>query len=148
MPDLRFPSSVAETCDLLASRLGASRVIAGGVSLMVLIRHQLFFPDLLVSLKRTAGLDRIEFDEANGLRIGALVTHHQIESSPIVGQRYPALAECTHHVGNLRVRNMGTLIGDLCQADNHSDPAPLLAVLGAKIRTRNSKGERLLSIPL
>jgi carbon-monoxide dehydrogenase medium subunit len=113
---------------------------------MVLVRHQLYFPTHLISLKRIAGLDRIDFDEKNGLSIGALVTHHQVESSPIVRQDYPALAECLHHVGNLRVRNMGTLAGDLCQGDNHSDPAPLLAVLGAKIKAQSIRGERLIPI--
>ncbi|MBI4487820.1 MAG: FAD binding domain-containing protein [Deltaproteobacteria bacterium] len=130
----------------MSQSAGEARIIAGGVALMVLVRHQLFFPTHLISLKRIAGLDRIGFDEKNGLSIGALVTHHQVESSPIVRQDYPALAECVHHVGNLRVRNMGTVVGDLCQADNHSDPAPLLAVLGAKIKARSTRGERLIPI--
>ena len=111
---------------------------------MVLVRHQLFSPDDLISLKRITGLEQIRFDEKNGLGIGPLVTHHQVESSPIVKQHYPALAQCLHHVGNLRVRNMGTLVGDLCQGDNHSDPAPLLGVLGAKIKSRSIRGERLI----
>jgi carbon-monoxide dehydrogenase medium subunit len=144
MVDLRFPSTLDEACKLLSQSDGEARVIAGGVALMVLVRHQLFFPTHLVSLKRIPGLDQIAFDEASGLRIGALATHHQVETSPVVRQRYPALAECLHHVGNLRVRNMGTLVGDLCQADNHSDPAPLLSVIGAKIRARSLRGERLI----
>lgn len=146
MVNFHFPSSLEEACNLLSQSAGEARVIAGGVALMVLVRHQLFFPTQLISLKRIAGLDRITFDENEGLRIGALVTHAQVEHSPIVQQHCPALAECVHHVGNLRVRNMGTLVGDLCQADNHSDPAPLLGVLGAKVRTRSLRGERLLSM--
>lgn len=146
MINFHFPSSPGEACNLLSQSAGEARVIAGGVALMVLIRHQLFFPTELISLKRIAGLDRITFDENEGLRIGALVTHAQVEHSPIVQQHCPALAQCVHHVGNLRVRNMGTLVGDLCQADNHSDPAPLLGVLGARVRTRSLRGERLLSM--
>lgn len=111
---------------------------------MVLVRHQLFSPDHLISLKQIAGLDQIRFDEKNGLTIGALVTHHRVETSPVVKEHYPALAQCLHHVGNLRVRNMGTVVGDLCQGDNHSDPAPLLGVLGARIKARSVRGERLV----
>ncbi|MFQ5902811.1 MAG: FAD binding domain-containing protein, partial [Candidatus Binatia bacterium] len=144
MTDLQFPPSLNEACKLLSQFAGEARIIAGGVALMVLIRHQLYFPSRLISMRRIAGLDRIGFDETKGLSIGALVTHHQVESSPIVRQHYPALAECVHHVGNLRVRNMGTLVGDLCQGDNHSDPAPLLRVLGAKVRAQSIRGERLI----
>lgn len=144
MVNFHFPSSLEEACNLLSQSAGEARVIAGGVALMVLIRHQLFFPTELISLKRIAGLDRITFDENEGLRIGALVTHHQIESSRLVHRHFPALAECLHHVGNLRVRNMGTVVGDLCQADNHSDPAPVLTALGAKIRAQSVRGARVI----
>ena len=129
MADFQFPSSLEEACKLLSQSSGEARIIAGGVALMILIRHQLYFPTRLIRMKRIAGLNRIDFDEKNGLTIGAIVTHHQVETSPIVRQHYPALAQCVHHVGNLRVRNMGTLMGDLCQGDNHSDPAPLLGSL-------------------
>lgn len=146
MTDFEFPTSLEEACQSLSQSASEARLIAGGVALMVLVRHQIFFPTRLISLKRIPGLDGIAFDEKEGLSIGALVTHAQVESSPIVRQHYPALAQCVHHVGNLRVRNMGTLVGDLCQADNHSDPAPLLGVLGAKVRARSLRGERLLSM--
>ena len=130
MTDFQFPSSLEEACELLSQSAGeGQQIIAGGVALMVLIPHQLYFPTRLIRMKRIAGLNRIDFDEKNGLTIGAIVTHHQVETSPIVRQHYPALAQCVHHVGNLRVRNMGTLMGDLCQGDNHSDPAPLLGSL-------------------
>lgn len=144
MTNVQFPTSLEEACKLLSQSAGEARVIAGGVALMVLVRHQLFSPDQLISLKRIAGMDQIRFDEKGGLSIGALVTHHQVESSPVVQRHYPALAQCIHHVGNLRVRNMGTVAGDLCQGDNHSDPAPLLGVLGARIKARSIRGERLI----
>lgn len=146
MTSVEFPSSIDEACRLLNESAGEARVIAGGVALMVLVRHQLFSPVRLISLKRIAGLDQIGFDEKDGLSLGALATHHQVESSSLVRQHYPALAECLHHVGNLRVRNMGTVVGDLCQGDNHSDPAPLLGVLGARIKARSVRGERLIPI--
>src|SRR3990167_9494026 len=144
MTNIQFPPSLDEACKLLSRSAGEARLIAGGVALMVLVRHQLFSPDHLISLKQIAGLDQIRFDEKNGLTIGALVTHHRVETSPVVKERYPALAQCLHHVGNLRVRNMGTVVGDLCQGDNHSDPAPLLGVLGARIKARSVRGERLI----
>ncbi len=144
--DLQFPTSLDEACEQLSRSSGEGRIIAGGVALMILIHHQLFFPGRLISIKRIPALDQIRFDENEGMSIGALATHQQVENSPLVRQYYPALAECTHHVGNLRVRNMGTLIGDLCQADNHSDPTPLLSVLGASIKTRSTQGERIIPV--
>ena len=107
MVDLQFPSTLDEACELVSSSSGEGRIIAGGVALMILIHHQLYFPTRLISIKRIPGLDQIRFDKDEGLSIGALVTHHQVESSPLVRNNYPALAECIHHVGNLRVRNMG-----------------------------------------
>lgn len=144
MAEILFPSSLDEACKLLSQSADEARILAGGVALMVLVRHQLFFPEQLISLSKIAGLDQIRFDEQNGLTIGALVKHHQVETSSVVERHYPALTQCVHHVGNLRVRNMGTVVGDLCQGDNHSDPAPLLGVLGAKIKTRSVRGERLI----
>lgn len=144
MVRLDFPSSVDEACRILSQSSGEARVVAGGVALMVLVRHQLFFPSHLISLKKIPELDQIRFDERTGLRIGALATHHQVETSRIVRERYPALAGCVGHVGNLRVRNMGTVVGDLCQGDNHSDPAPLLTVLDAQLKVRSVRGERII----
>ena len=144
MVNLQFPSSLDEACKLLSQSAGEARLIAGGVALMVLVRHQLFSPDHLISLKQIDSLDQIRFDEENGLSIGALVTHHRVDTSPAVREHYPALARCVHHVGNLRVRNMGTVVGDLCQGDNHSDPAPILGVLGARIKAQSVRGERLI----
>jgi carbon-monoxide dehydrogenase medium subunit len=144
MVDLQCPSSVEEACKLIHKAAGEARIIAGGVALMILVRHQLYFPTHLISIKNIAGLDRISFDEKNGLSIGALATHRQVETSPIVRQHYPALARCVHHVGNLRVRNMGTLVGDLCQGDNHSDPTPLLDIFGAEVKAQSIRGERLI----
>lgn len=144
MADIHLPSSLDEACALLSQYGGEARVVAGGVALMLLVRHQLFFPNQLISLKRIPALDEIRFDETGGLSIGALATHHQVESSPIVREKYPVLAQCLHHVGNLRVRNMGTVLGDLCHGDNHSDPAPLLDLLGAKIKAQSVRGERLI----
>lgn len=67
MTDFQFPSSLEEACKLLSQSAGEARIIAGGVALMVLIRHQLYFPTRLISMKRIAGLNRIDFDEKNGL---------------------------------------------------------------------------------
>ncbi|MBI4527208.1 MAG: FAD binding domain-containing protein [Deltaproteobacteria bacterium] len=146
MTKIDFPPSVDEACRLMADSGGAARIIAGGVAVMVLVRHRLFFPEHLISLKKIPALDQIQFDEEHGLRIGALVTHRQVESSATIKEHYPALAVGLGQVGNLRVRNLGTVVGDLCHADNHSDPAPLLTVLGAKVKARSIRGERLIPI--
>ena len=89
----------------------------------------------LVDVKPIAELGGIEAD-GDGLRIGATVTHRALERSAIVRERWPSLAKMERSVANLRVRNVGTIGGNLCFADPHSDPATWLLAAGGEVSVR------------
>jgi carbon-monoxide dehydrogenase medium subunit len=144
--ELLEPASAHEASRMLADAGEESRLFAGGVALMLAMRQRLITPSHVVYMGGVGGLDRIEFDERQGLRIGALTRHQQIADSAIVQSRYPMLADMAAHVANPQVRNQGTLGGNLCYADPASDPPGCLMALGAELRTVGPQGER--SIPL
>ena len=144
--ELHRPGSVAEASRLLDELGDDAVVISGGTELLLVMKLGFAKPPHLVDIKRIAELHRIE---ASGdvLDLGAAVTHREIERSPVVRERWPALGAMERLVGNLRVRNMGTIGGNLCFADPHSDPATfLLATGGSIVCRRGDDPARELSI--
>jgi aerobic carbon-monoxide dehydrogenase medium subunit len=143
--ELHRPGSVAEASELL-ERLGDEAVLyCGGTELLLVAKLGFTEFTALVDVK---GIPELGGLSANGeLRIGGAVTHREVERSPVVLRDWPALAQMERHVGNLRVRNTGTIGGNLCFADPHSDPATfLLAVGGAVTLQRGAGPERRLGI--
>jgi aerobic carbon-monoxide dehydrogenase medium subunit len=144
---LHEPSSIEEAGELLEHYGEASQAFAGGTELLLLMKLGVVHFEHLVNLKRIAALKGITYDEASGwLRIGAATTHRELELSPTIREHLPALAEAERQVANVRVRNTGTLGGNLCFADPHSDPATLLLVLGAELVLQRGKEQRVVSI--
>jgi carbon-monoxide dehydrogenase medium subunit len=137
--ELHRPSSVEEASGLL-EELGDDAVIySGGTELLLVMK--LGFADYphLIDVKRIAELRRLEV--ANGaLEIGAAVSHRDVERSEAVRARWPALGLMERHVGNVRVRSMGTVGGNLCFADPHSDPATFLLAAGGSLVCRRGGG--------
>lgn len=137
------PANLQEALGLLGS--DNVKVLAGGMSLIPLMKLRLAAPDQLIDLGRIEGLNAIE-EKQDTLRIGATATHYQVESSPVVRSRCPLLAEAASHIGDLQVRNMGTIGGSIAHADPAADyPASLLA-LEAKLALVSSKSVRELPI--
>jgi carbon-monoxide dehydrogenase medium subunit len=106
----------------------------------------LIAPAALLSLGRLSELRHIRHEPGVGLRLGALVTIREAELSPLVRDKQPTLAETFGKVGNVRVRHAATVGGNLTEADYASDPPCVLVALRARVKARNSKGER--EIPL
>jgi carbon-monoxide dehydrogenase medium subunit len=133
------PQTLDEALALLQS--GEHKILAGGMSLIPLMKLRLANPGQLVDLGRIPGLNYIS--EGNGvIRVGAMATHHDIETSPAIRARCPLLAETASRIGDVQVRNMGTLGGSIAHADPAADyPAALLA-LEAKIRIVSAKSNR------
>jgi aerobic carbon-monoxide dehydrogenase medium subunit len=131
---LHRPSTVEEATELL-TELGSDAVpYCGGTELLLVAKLGLTAFTDLVDLKRIEELGGIE---ANGeLRIGAASTHREIEHFPSIRERWPSLAAMEHNVANLRVRNVGTIGGNLCFADPHSDPATYLIAAEGSVTTR------------
>lgn len=142
---LHRPRTAVEACELLA-RLGDDAApYAGGTELLLLMKEGLARPRHLVDVKRIAGLDAIGEDGA-GLVIGATVTHRALERSPLVKTRCPVMAEVARHVANVRVRNVGTVGGNLAFADPHSDLATLFLALDARVELISPHRRRQLPI--
>ena len=121
------------------------RLYAGGTELLLAMKHDLLRYEHLVDVKTIPDLDRIEI-RSGALMIGSAATHRAIERSAIVKQNLPVLADMETHVANVRVRSSGTLGGNLCFAEPHSDPATLLTALGAKAHVQGKSGSRTVAI--
>ena len=130
---------------MLAEHGSQAAVYAGGTELLVLMKERLVHFPRLVDIKSIPGLNGIEVD-GDELVIGALVTHRQIERSPVVQEYAPLLAEVEANVANTRVRAAGTIGGNLCFAEPHSDPATLLIAWEATLRLESI--ERTRTLPL
>jgi carbon-monoxide dehydrogenase medium subunit len=100
----------------------------------------------VVYLGNVPGLDNIEFDEARGLRIGALARHASIAAHPAIRAHYPFLAKMAGQVANPQIRNMGTLGGNLCYGDPSTDPPTCLLSLNATVTIRGPGGDRVLGL--
>jgi len=137
------PASVDEALRILTDREGEAKLLAGGYSLIPLLKLRLAQPGLLVDLRDVGGLDGIvETDDE--LRIGARATHCQIHEHPII-ERYPLLHDVSGGIGDPQVRNWGTIGGSVAHADPASDwPAALLAA-NARIVCRGPAGERVIA---
>ena len=135
------PSSLAEAQALL-TRYGAdAKVVAGGHSLIPMMKLRLAEPEHLIDLGRISELSYIR-EQNGGLAIGAMTTYYQIESSSLVRGRFPALAEAASLVADLQVRNKGTIGGSLAHADPAADlPAVVLALEG-QMQAGSSSGQR------
>ena len=141
------PGSVQEASRLLAEYGDNAKAFAGGTELLMLLKLGVLHVENLVNLKHIPRLGGIRHDEASGwLRMGALMTHREMEKSPVAMKHMPVLCEMEHEVANVRVRNMGTVAGNLCFADPYSDPGTLLTALGAELTLQ--KGRRKRTVPI
>ena len=139
------PGSVAEASRLLAQFGADAAVYAGGTELLVVMKERLTHFPHLIDIKTIPGLAQIAYDaDRRELVIGAVATHRAVERSPLVRERFPALAGMETAVANVRVREAGTLGGNLCFADPHSDPATLLVAYDARITLASADGSREL----
>ena len=141
---LEEPETVAEASELL-SRFGESaKVYAGGTELLLAMKEGLVHYERLINIKQLKSLRQIKSDNG-AISIGALCTHNELETSPVIRQTLPALHMLERNVANVRVRQAGTLGGNLCFAEPHADPGTLLMALGATMVADNAAGRREFS---
>ena len=135
------PGSVGQASRLLADLGDDAAAYCGGTELLLAMKLGLASYEHLVDLKRVDGLRGIA--AADGItRIGAATTHHEIETSAALRARYPEMSAMISQVANLRVRAVGTLGGNLCFADPHSDPASFLMAVGATLVCQRAEATR------
>ncbi len=132
-----------EALHVLARHGDEAKVLAGGQSLIPLMKLRLAQPGRLVDINR---LDHLRYlrEEADGLRVGALCRHRDVERSPWVGARYPTLASCAPQVADPLVRNLGTPVGSLCHADPQGDWGAVAVALQAELVVRSTRGQRVV----
>ncbi len=139
------PQTVGEATRALRSYGDRARLYAGGSELLLLLRHGLLECDYLIDIKQIPELSQLAWD-GRSLHVGAAVTHRMLEQSPAVREYLPVLAEVEGRVANVRVRNVGTIGGNLCFSDPHSDPGTLLLVYRATVELRRGRSRRRLPI--
>jgi len=140
------PKTLKEALTLLDKYGEDCKVIGGGQSLLILMKQGLVAPEYLISIKGISELDYIESDAQEGLRIGALTTHRAIEKSPVMQNGFRVLAEMEERLASIQTRNWGTIGGNLCHGDPAGDPAPVLMVLHATLKTAGLNGERAMPV--
>ena len=143
--EIHQPANVAEASEMLRHYGDEAAIYAGGTELLLAMRHRALSYSHLVDLKVIPGLNVIETRDGV-IEIGAACTHRTIERSPLMQKRLPAFAELESQVANIRVRATGTLGGNLCFAEPHSDPATMLLILDAKVRIESAGGAREIPI--
>jgi len=135
------PTSLKEALELVAD--GDRKILAGGMSLIPLMKLRLAAPEQVVDLGHVPGLSGIS-ESGGELHIGATTTHREVELSPLVRGKCPLLAEGAGSIGDVQVRNRGTIGGSIAHADPSADyPASLLA-LEAQIRVASAKSDRTI----
>ena len=143
--EYRTPKSLKEVHATLKEFGSDAKLIAGGTSLVIMMRQRLVRPNCLVSLRSVRGLNSIEIHDG-GTRIGGLATHREVESSSLLRRRLPLVAETYHHVATIRVRNMATVGGGLAHADPNQDPPPTLIALRATVKATSADGSRVIPL--
>ena len=142
--DYQLAKDVADAIQLLGGSGGEGKILAGGQSLIPLMKFRLTQPALLIDINRVPGLSAIK--ENGDLRIGALIRENDLEANPIVRQRYPILVDTAAVIADPLVRNRATIGGNLAHADPANDhPATMLA-LRASVVAQGPTGERVIPI--
>ncbi len=140
------PKTLEEALTLLDKYKDDCKVIAGGQSLLILMKQGLVAPEFMIDIKGISGLDYINSDAKEGLRIGALTSHRAIEKSPVIREKFGVLAEMENRLASIQTRNWGTIGGNLCHGDPAGDPAPVLMALNATLKMAGRKGERTVAV--
>jgi CO/xanthine dehydrogenase FAD-binding subunit len=140
------PKTLEAALGILSEQGEGAYLIAGGTDVTVKMIHGRLKPKSLVSLDNVEGIDVISFDPKEGLTIGALARLADVITHPDIVKHYPAVSYAASCMATVEVRNMGTVVGNICNAAPSADTAPPLIVMGAEARLLSSKGERRLPL--
>ncbi len=143
--DYHSPASVQEAISLLGRLKDDAKVLAGGHSLIPMMKLRLAQPKHLIDLRKVPGLSGIK-EDGGAIAIGALTTHYAVESSSLLKQKCPILPEAAGMIGDPQVRNMGTVGGSLAHADPAADYPAAVIALGAEFVVEGPKGKRSIKV--
>jgi aerobic carbon-monoxide dehydrogenase medium subunit len=136
------PTTVQEALNLLDEHGEDATLLAGGQSLMILLRQRLVSPKVLVGLKGVAELRELDADDGH-MRIGAMVPYCVASSSPLLRDRLPALAQAAASVGSVHIRTLGTIGGSVCHADPAGDVPTVLLASDASLVLKRADGSEV-----
>jgi carbon-monoxide dehydrogenase medium subunit len=136
------PRSIDEAIALLRDGGGEAKVLAGGQSLVPLLKLRFAAPELLVDINNLPGLGYHKVDPDGTIRIGALCRHADLERSTVLASHQPTMAAAAPLVADPIVRNRGTLVGSLCHADPQGDWASVVTALGGHVVAQGASGRR------
>jgi len=123
-----------------------ARIVAGSTDFLVRWRQGTWKPKYVINIGNVAGLKRISFNTRSGLRLGSLVTVRDLETNPIIRQRYPALAAAASTFAGVQIRNLATVGGNVCNASPAGDTLPALLAFDAHCQITGPRGERIVPL--
>lgn len=144
--DYLEPHSLDEALVMLEKHGARARLVAGSTDFLVRWRTGSWRPEIVVCMQHVPGLDGVSFNDDDGLSIGAMATVQSIEQSSVVRARYPALAAGSAAFAGVQVRNLATVVGNVCNASPAGDTLPALLAYDAQCRIAGSGGERWLPL--
>jgi carbon-monoxide dehydrogenase medium subunit len=147
MKDFEYfdPKTVKEALPLFSQYKEEAKIIAGGQSLLVVMKQGMLTTEYIIDIKGISDLDYIN-DDGKGVRIGALTLHRTIEKSPIIQKHFMVLSEMERNLATIQTRNWGTIGGNLCHGDPAGDPASVFIALNAKLKVASMGGERIIDM--
>lgn len=137
------PGGVSEAIALLRQYGDEAKLLAGGQSLVPMMKLRVARPKYLIDIHRIADLNYIR-EEAGQIRCGAMTRHVDVEESPLLREKIPMLCEAANKIGDIQVRNRGTIGGGLVEADPAGDYGPVVLALNAQLKCIGPKGERVI----
>ena len=143
--DYHAPGSVPEALALLGKLKDDAKLLAGGHSLIPMMKLRLAQPKHLIDLRRISGLAGIR-EDGGALAIGAMTTHYQVESSKLAQSKIPVMSEAAGLIGDPQVRNLGTIGGSLAHSDPAADWPAVMIALGAELVIEGARGRRTVKV--
>lgn len=134
--------SLKEASELASEKGSKAILMAGGTDVILLMKAKAVPADTVIDIKEISDLDSIVFSEGEGMRIGALAKLFDIQTSYIVREKMPALADAAHYVASAQIRRKGTMAGNICNASPSADTASILLAMDAKVKVYNNEIER------
>ncbi len=141
--DYRAPTTLDEALAILGQHGDSAKVMAGGQSLIPLLKLRFTRPELVVDIGRVGGLNQVKRDNGH-IAIGALVRHVDVERDKLAEAGAPLLGEAAHWIADPLIRNRGTLVGSICHADPAGDWGSVILAMKADVVARSRSGERVI----
>ncbi|MDW8367981.1 MAG: FAD binding domain-containing protein [Abditibacteriales bacterium] len=140
------PTTLDECAQMLAAHQEKARLLAGGTDLIIQMEQRKRKPEVVIYAMRVPELSGIRVNADGSVRIGATTTLREIETSPVIKEKFPVLSYAASTVGSVQIRNLATIGGNVCNASPAGDTLPPLLVLGTQARMQSVRGERVVPL--